>query len=95
MLETVNPLYLSIINIFNLKLNRIMQDFDKKLKELWDGFNDEFQKFKNGNQAAGTRARGFLQDIKKVAQEARTAIQEKKKVAQEARAAMQEKKKKK
>ncbi len=72
-----------------------MKDFDKKLKELLEGFNVAFQKFENGNQAAGTRARGFLQEIKKVAQEARVAIQEKKKVAEEARVAMKEKKEKK
>ena len=39
----------------------------------------EYEKFQNGNKAAGTRARKSLQNIKAIAQDMRKEIQEAKK----------------
>lgn len=52
----------------------------QKLKQLVNEIEHDFQKFyEKGNNAAGTRIRKSMQDIKKLAQEIRTQVQEKKK----------------
>ena len=49
-----------------------------KLKELIALAEAEADKFDKGNNAAGTRLRNAMQEIKVVAQEVRTAVTEKK-----------------
>lgn len=52
----------------------------QKLKQLVNEIEHDFQKFyEKGNNAAGTRIRKSMQDLKKLAQEIRTQVQEKKK----------------
>jgi hypothetical protein len=41
-------------------------------------FTEEYEKFSNGNNSAGTRARKALQEVIKFAKEARKAVQEEK-----------------
>ncbi len=51
-----------------------------KLKHLVNEMEHDFQKFyEKGNNAAGTRIRKSMQDLKKIAQEIRSQVQEKKK----------------
>jgi hypothetical protein len=50
-----------------------------RLDEEILSFKREYEKFEKGNKSAGTRARKFLQDIKKTAQDLRVAIQDSKK----------------
>ncbi len=50
----------------------------KKLKELIILAEAEAEKFEKGNNAAGTRIRNAMQEIKVTAQEVRTAVTEKK-----------------
>ncbi|MGY8793281.1 MAG: histone H1 [Cytophagales bacterium] len=51
----------------------------KQLKELVDTLKGDFKKFYNkGNNAAGTRVRKGMQEMKNVAQEIRIEIQNKK-----------------
>ncbi|NLO23612.1 MAG: hypothetical protein GX116_04685 [Fibrobacter sp.] len=50
-----------------------------RLDEETLSFKREYEKFEKGNKSAGTRARKFLQDIKKTAQDLRVAIQDSKK----------------
>ncbi len=52
-----------------------------KLMELVQQFQLEDEKFTNGNNAAGTRARKALMDIKKLCDERRKEIQETKNAA--------------
>ena len=48
-----------------------------ELKGIIDGLNEDADKFFNkGNNAAGTRVRKGLQDVKNLAQELRIGIQE-------------------
>jgi hypothetical protein len=55
-----------------------MSRFDQ-LKSLIGAAEDDFQKFyEKGNQAAGTRVRNKMQEIKSLAQEIRKEIIEKK-----------------
>ncbi len=50
-----------------------------KLKDLVKEMENDFQKFyEKGNNAAGTRIRKSMQDLKKIAQEIRTEVQNKK-----------------
>lgn len=48
----------------------------QKLLEEVEVFKGEYEKFERGNNAAGTRARKALQEIKNCAQDLRKAIQE-------------------
>lgn len=55
-----------------------MEKFEK-LKELIAGVEADAAKFyENGNNAAGTRVRKGMQDLKNLAQEIRTEVTEKK-----------------
>ncbi|RZL20273.1 MAG: histone H1 [Pedobacter sp.] len=55
-----------------------MEKFEK-LKELVAGVEADASKFyENGNNAAGTRVRKGMQDLKNLAQEIRTEVTEKK-----------------
>jgi tripartite-type tricarboxylate transporter receptor subunit TctC len=49
-----------------------------KLKELIASAEADAAKFESGNNAAGTRLRNAMQQIKLAAQEVRTAVTEKK-----------------
>lgn len=50
-----------------------------KLKELVNQMEDDFRKFyEKGNNAAGTRVRKNMQDLKKMAQEIRSNVQDQK-----------------
>ena len=47
-----------------------------KVKDLVDGLEADFEKFYDkGNQAAGTRVRKGMQDLKNLAQEIRVDVQ--------------------
>jgi flagellar biosynthesis/type III secretory pathway protein FliH len=47
------------------------------LKQLVDGAQEDFQKFfEKGQNAAGTRVRKCMQDVKKLAKDIRTEVQE-------------------
>lgn len=48
------------------------------LQEHVATFTEEYEKFSNGNNSAGTRARKALQEVIKFAKEARKAVQEEK-----------------
>lgn len=48
----------------------------ERLKQIVAEIEDDIQKAKGGNKAAGTRVRGAMQDVKKVAQEIRQQILE-------------------
>jgi hypothetical protein len=48
----------------------------QKLKDLIAAAATDSEKFSKGNNAAGTRLRGTMQQIKAVAQEVRTAVTE-------------------
>jgi len=50
---------------------------DEFLKQV-EAVKTEYEKFTQGNKSAGTRCRGALQKIKKLAQEIRIEIQTKK-----------------
>ena len=52
-----------------------------KLKELIASAETDADKFNKGNNAAGTRLRNTMQQLKVVAQDIRTAVTEKKNVA--------------
>ena len=52
-----------------------MQKYEA-LKQLVANMEADVQKFYNGNNAAGTRVRKHLQDIKKACQEMRDEVQE-------------------
>ena len=52
-----------------------MESFDR-LKKLVLDAEEDLKKAEGGNKAAGTRARGLMQDIKAVAQEIREKILE-------------------
>ena len=55
-----------------------------ELKKIVDDLEPEFEKFYDkGNQAAGTRIRKALQDLKIIAQEVRLQVQEQKNSAKE------------
>lgn len=55
-----------------------MSRFDE-IKDLVMGLEGDFDKFYNkGNQAAGTRVRKGMQDLKTIAQDIRKEVQEKK-----------------
>jgi len=54
-------------------------DWLKNLEEDLEKFKVEYAKFGKGNKAAGTRARKYLQNIRKAAQELRNSIQSSKK----------------
>lgn len=54
---------------------------EKKIKDLLEGMQNvlneainDGEKFDNGNSAAGTRVRKYMQDIKVIAQDVRTAV---------------------
>jgi len=55
-----------------------MPNTSETLKQLTDTFTTEADKFYNGNNAAGSRARKTLQEIGKYAKAERKAIQEEK-----------------
>ena len=53
-----------------------MKKFDQ-LRDLVSSLEDDFTKFYDkGNQAAGTRIRKGMQDLKNMAQEIRTEVQD-------------------
>ena len=52
-----------------------MQKYET-LKTLLAGMEADVQKFYNGNNAAGTRVRKHLQDVKKACQDMRNEVQE-------------------
>ncbi|TVP46147.1 MAG: histone H1 [Mongoliibacter sp.] len=55
-----------------------MSRFDE-IKGLVMGLEDDFEKFyEKGNQAAGTRVRKGMQDLKTMAQDIRKEVQDKK-----------------
>jgi Histone H1-like protein Hc1 len=59
----------------NQKSQRIMAKFDE-IKNLVMGLEGDFDKFYNkGNQAAGTRVRKGMQDLKNLAQAIRAEVQ--------------------
>lgn len=54
---------------------------NKTIKNLLEGMQDvlidaikDAEKFDNGNSAAGTRVRKYMQDIKNIAQDVRTTV---------------------
>lgn len=54
----------------------LMKKFDQ-LRDLVSSLEDDFTKFYDkGNQAAGTRIRKGMQDLKNMAQEIRTEVQD-------------------
>ncbi|SDZ05077.1 Histone H1-like protein Hc1 [Rhodonellum ikkaensis] len=78
--------FINILTIFNGKLNLsstlklifIMSKFSE-IKDLVMGLEDDFEKFyEKNNQAAGTRVRKGMQDLKNLAQEIRKEVQDKK-----------------
>jgi hypothetical protein len=52
-----------------------MQKYET-LKQLIASMETDVQKFYNGNNAAGTRVRKHLQDVKKACQDMRNEVQE-------------------
>ena len=52
-----------------------MQKYET-LKQLVTNMETDVQKFYNGNNAAGTRVRKHLQDVKKACQDMRNEVQE-------------------
>jgi hypothetical protein len=52
-----------------------MQKYET-LKQLVTNMEADVQKFYNGNNAAGTRVRKHLQDVKKACQDMRNEVQE-------------------
>ena len=52
-----------------------MQKYEA-LKQLVANMETDVQKFYNGNNAAGTRVRKHLQDVKKACQDMRNEVQE-------------------
>lgn len=58
-----------------------MSKFSDQLVALVEEFKNEDAKFEGGNNAAGTRARKALMEIKKAADGRRKEIQEKKNAA--------------
>jgi len=52
-----------------------MQKYET-LKQLVANMETDTQKFYNGNNAAGTRVRKHLQDVKKACQDMRNEVQE-------------------
>jgi len=64
--------------IFKLKNNTNMARFDE-VKDLILSLEGDFDKFyEKGNQAAGTRVRKGMQDLKTLAQDIRAEVQNKK-----------------
>ena len=58
------------------------KDYVAEVKALAESFEKEYTAFSvKGNKSAGTRARGVLQQLKVLAQEARVSIQETKNTA--------------
>tara|TARA_S200002703_G_scaffold135909_1_gene124986 strand:- start:547 stop:723 length:177 start_codon:yes stop_codon:yes gene_type:complete len=51
---------------------------DTMIKELFETYNNEYEKFTGGNKAAGTRARKALSEITKLCKVIRLEIQEQK-----------------
>ena len=49
---------------------------DKMIKELFETYNNEYEKFQDGNKAAGTRARKALSEITKLCKVIRLEIQD-------------------
>lgn len=58
-----------------------MSKYSAQIVELIEQFKIEDEKFSNGNNAAGTRARKALMDIKKACDARRKEIQETKNAA--------------
>jgi len=58
-----------------------MSNPGEQISQLVQEFQNEYAKFEGGNNAAGTRARKALMDIKKFADQCRKEIQEKKNAA--------------
>jgi len=52
------------------------KDYVQEVKALTEQLEKEMTAFGKGNKSAGTRARGVLQDLKTLAQEARVYIQD-------------------
>ncbi len=64
--------------IFGFKLNQNMEKFEK-VKELLASVEADAEKFYSaGNNAAGTRVRKAMQDLKVLAQEIRAEVTDKK-----------------
>ena len=68
----------SIDTLLTVKWYKTMNRFNQ-LKELVDALEGDFEKFyEKGNNAAGTRVRKGMQEMKNVAQEIRIEVQNKK-----------------
>ena len=62
-------------HIFNLLISNLMNKF-AEVKDLVMSLEGDFEKFYDkGNQAAGTRVRKGMQDLKTLAQNIRTEVQ--------------------
>jgi len=73
--------FINNLIFYNLKIQIIMSRF-AQVRDLVMSLESDFEKFYDkGNQAAGTRVRGGLQQLKTLAQEIRTEVQEKKNAA--------------
>ena len=73
--------FINNLIFYNLKIQIIMSRF-AQVKDLILSLEGDFEKFyEKGNQAAGTRVRGGLQQLKTLAQEIRTEVQNKKNAA--------------
>ena len=67
-----------IYTLLTVKWYKTMNRFNQ-LKELVDALEGDFEKFyEKGNNAAGTRVRKGMQEMKNVAQEIRIEVQSKK-----------------
>lgn len=70
-----NIFYLYFHIFFNLKISNLMNKF-AEVKDLVMSLEGDFEKFYDkGNQAAGTRVRKGMQDLKTLAQNIRSEVQ--------------------
>jgi hypothetical protein len=71
-----------VLEAFKLKTNKNMARFDE-VKDLILSLEGDFDKFYNkANQAAGTRVRKGMQELKTLAQDIRSEVQNKKNEAE-------------
>ena len=53
-----------------------MNAFNKLVEKVEESSEDAIKFYENGNKAAGTRLRGFMQEVKALAQEVRSEVTE-------------------
>lgn len=53
-----------------------MNAFNKLVKKIEESSEDAIKFYERGNKTAGTRLRGFMQEIKAIAQEVRVEVTE-------------------